>query len=138
MNKQQSVPTTIDEYIVGFPDDVQKILEKIRTTIKQAAPEAEETIKYAMPTFVLDGNLVYFAAFQHHIGFYPVPTGIKAFQKELSAYKTGKGSIQFPLDREIPFDLITKIVKFRVMENAERRATKAATKAAAKKKSVKS
>ncbi len=128
MKKRQPIPKTIDEYITDFPEDVQEILEKIRITIKQAAPEAEETIKYAMPTFVLNGNLVYFAAFQHHIGFYPVPTGIKAFQEELSAYKTGKGSIQFPLDREMPFDLITKIVKFRVMENVERRATKTATK----------
>jgi len=116
----QTAPTTIDEYIADFPRDVQEILEKIRVTIRIAAPDAEETIKYRMPTFTLKGNLVYFAAFKKHIGFYPVPTGIEAFKSELSAYEGGKGSVKFPLDRPIPFDLISRIVKFRVKENLER------------------
>jgi uncharacterized protein YdhG (YjbR/CyaY superfamily) len=107
----------IDKYISGFPKEVQVLLEQVRTTIRQAAPEAEETIKYAMPTFVLNGNLVHFAAFKNHIGFYPVPSGIEAFKKELSAYKQGKGSVQFPLDQPIPLDLIAKIVKYRIVEN---------------------
>jgi len=113
-------PNNIDEYIAGFPKDVQKILEQIRTTVKQAAPEAEETISYAMPAFKLQGNLVYFAAFKNHIGFYALPTGNEAFKKELSTYKTGKGSIQFPLDKPMPLDLVTRIVKFRIKENQER------------------
>ncbi|MBI4675166.1 MAG: DUF1801 domain-containing protein [Chloroflexi bacterium] len=117
MNANQSTPKTIDEYIAGFPEDIQKILQQIRATIRQAAPDAEETIKYQMPTFTLEGNLVYFAAFKKHIGFYPVPTGIEKFKKELSAYKTAKGSVQFPLDHPIPYALITKITKFRVKEN---------------------
>ena len=117
MKTKPSAPTTIDEYIAGFPPDVQAILQKIRATIHKAAPQAEETISYQMPTFVLHGNLVHFAAFKHHIGFYPVPTGIEAFKKELSAYPSGKGSVQFPLDQPIPYGLISKIVKFRVKEN---------------------
>ena len=107
----------IDTYISGFPKEIQIILEQIRKTIRQAAPEAEETIKYAIPTFVLNGNLVHFAAFKNHIGFYPVPSGIEAFKKELSVYKRAKGSVQFPLDKAMPLDLITEIVKFRVNEN---------------------
>jgi uncharacterized protein YdhG (YjbR/CyaY superfamily) len=117
MKTKPSAPTTIDEYIAGFPPDVQVILQKIRATIRKAAPQAEETIKYQMPTFTLHGNLVHFAAFKNHIGFYPVPTGIEAFKRELSVYKGGKGSIQFPLDKSIPYGLISKIVKFRVKEN---------------------
>lgn len=117
MKTDQAMPETIDEYISGFPPDVQKILKKIRMTIRKAAPGAEETIKYRMPTFLLHGNLVYFAAFKNHIGFYPIPTGIAAFKKELSIYEQGKGSVQFPLDQPIPYDLITRIVKFRVEEN---------------------
>ncbi|NOU18089.1 MAG: hypothetical protein HOO91_11095 [Bacteroidales bacterium] len=107
----------IDIYISGFPKEVQILLEQVRTTIRQIAPDAEETIKYAIPTFVLNGNLVHFAAFKNHIGFYPVPSGIEAFKKELSIYKQGKGSVQFPLDQPIPVELIAKIVKFRVAEN---------------------
>jgi uncharacterized protein YdhG (YjbR/CyaY superfamily) len=110
----------IDEYISSFPEEIQVLLEQIRTTIQKAAPEAKEAIKYAMPTFVLNGNLVHFAAFKNHIGFYPVPSGIEAFKKELSVYKGGKGSIQFPLDKPMPLSLITKIVKFRVKENLEK------------------
>ena len=115
---------TIDEYISGFPEEIQKLLEQVRTTIRQAAPEAEEAIKYAMPTFVLNGNLVHFAAFKNHIGFYPVPSGIEAFKKELSVYKGAKGSVQFPLDKPMPLELIAKIVKFRVVENLQKAKTK--------------
>lgn len=107
----------IDKYISGFPKEIQVLLQQIRKTIRQAAPEAEEAIKYAMPTFVLNGNLVHYAAFRNHIGFYPVPSGIEAFKKELSVYKGAKGSVQFPLDKPMPLGLITKIVKFRVQEN---------------------
>ncbi len=120
MQADQKVPQSIDEYIAGFPPDVQKILEKVRATIRNAAPDAQEKISYKMPTFTLNGNLVYFAAFKNHIGFYPIPTGIKKFEKELSVYEQGKGSVQFPLDKPIPYDLITKIVKFRVKENLEK------------------
>ena len=124
MRIDPTTPQTIDEYIAGFPPDVQAILEKIRRTIRKAAPDAEETIKYRMPTFTLKGNLVYFAAFKRHIGFYPVPTGIAKFKKELSVYKGAKGSVQFPLDQPMPYDLISKIVKFRVKENLARAAAK--------------
>ena len=117
MKTTKTSPQTIDEYIAGFPADVQKILQKIRVTIHEAAPEATEKISYQMPTFYLNGNLVHFAAFKDHIGFYPVPSGIEKFKKELSVYKQGKGSVQFPLDKPIPYGLITKIVKFRVKEN---------------------
>jgi uncharacterized protein YdhG (YjbR/CyaY superfamily) len=112
--------TTIDEYIAGFPNDIQKVLEQIRVTIKNAAPDTEEKISYAIPTFALNGNLVHFAAFKNHIGFYPAPTGADAFKSEFSGYKTGKGSVQFPLDNPMPLSLITKIVKFRVKENTEK------------------
>lgn len=117
-------PKTIDEYISVFPKDIQEILKKIRATIQKAAPGAEETINYQMPTFTLKGNLVHFAAFKNHIGFYPTPTGIEKFKKELSAYKGAKGSVQFPLDQPIPYSLIGKIVTFRVKENLERAAIK--------------
>ena len=120
MRTDPTAPKNIDEYIAGFPEDVQAILQKIRMTIRKAAPDAEETIKYQMPTFTLKGNLVHFAAFKKHIGFYPTPTGTEKFQKELSVYKGAKGSVRFPLDEPIPFDLISKIVKFRVKENLER------------------
>jgi len=130
MKTNQAAPQTIDEYIAGFPPEVQAILQKIRLTIKKAAPDAEETISYQMPTFTLHGNLVHFAAFKKHIGFYPVPTGIEQFKKELAAYTSGKGSVQFPLDQPIPYSLISKIVKFRVKENA----AKAKAKTAAQKK----
>ena len=110
-------PTTIDSYIAGFPEDVQLRLEKLRATIRKAAPEAEEAISYQMPTFKLHGNLVHFAAYKNHIGFYPAPSGIEAFKKEFSIYKYAKGSVQFPLDQPIPLELVSKIVKFRVAEN---------------------
>ena len=117
---ERSTAKNIDEYIAGFPQDVQEILEKIRRTIREAAPDAAEAIKYQMPTFTLKGNLVHFAAFKKHIGFYPVPTGIEAFRDELAVYEGGKGSVRFPLDQPIPYDLIGRIVKFRVKENLER------------------
>jgi len=109
----------INEFIAGYPEDVQKILKKIRATIRKAAPQAEETINYGIPTFTLNGNLVHFSAFKKHIGFYPTPSGIEKFKKELSVYEGAKGSVKFPLDKPIPYDLITKIVKFRVKENLE-------------------
>ena len=112
---------TIDEYIKTFPADIQSILEKMRQTIREVAPEAIETISYQMPTFRLNGNLVHFAAFKNHIGFYPTPSGTESFQKELSPYKGGKGSVRFPLDKPIPFDLVKKIVIFRVKENLKRK-----------------
>jgi uncharacterized protein YdhG (YjbR/CyaY superfamily) len=108
---------TIDEYIKTFPADVQIILEKMRQTIREAAPEATEAISYQMPTFKLNGNLVHFAAFKSHIGFYPVPSGIESFRKELTPYITGKGTVQFPLNQPIPYDLVKKVVIFRVKEN---------------------
>lgn len=117
MKAEPSEPKTIDEYIAGFPADVQKILEKVRATIRKEAPDAGEAIKYRIPTFTMDGNLVHFAAFKGHIGFYPGPTGIEAFKDELSVYESAKGSVRFPLDQPIPYGLITKIVKFRVKES---------------------
>jgi uncharacterized protein YdhG (YjbR/CyaY superfamily) len=120
MRTNQTAPKNIDEYIAGFPNDVRGILEKIRMTIRKAAPDAEETIKYQIPTFTLKGNLVHFAAYKKHIGFYPAPTGNEKFKNELSVYKGAKGSVKFPLDKPIPFDLISKIVKFRIRENLER------------------
>src|SRR5687768_2383582 len=119
-NMKSSPAQTIDEYISGFPKDIQKVLKEIRETIRSAAPDAEETISYAIPTFKLNGNLVHFAAFKNHIGFYPAPSGIEAFKKELSGYEGAKGSVQFPLDAPMPFALITRIVKFRVKENMEK------------------
>jgi uncharacterized protein YdhG (YjbR/CyaY superfamily) len=110
----------IDEYIAAFPADIRKRLEEMRATIRKAAPEAEEAIAYAIPTFRLKGNLVHFAAFKNHIGFYPAPRAIEAFKKELSGYEGGKGTVQFPLDKPLPLPLITKIVKFRVKDNLER------------------
>ena len=119
MKTEQTGPKDIDEYIAGFPPDVQVILEKIRLTIREAAPDAKETINYEVPTFTLEGNLVHFAAFPKHIGFYPAPSGIEKFKDELSGYKGAKGSVQFPLDEPIPYDLISEIVKFRAKENLE-------------------
>ena len=120
MRADQTTAKTIDEYIAGFPPDVQEILQKVRATIRKAAPEAEEAIKYGIPTFTLKGNLVHFGAYKKHIGFYPAPTGLEEFKEELSAYEGSKGTVRFPLDKPIPFDLISKIVKFRVQENLER------------------
>lgn len=110
-------PKTIDAYIAGFPKEIQQRLEEVRTAIRKAAPEARETISYAIPTFTLNGNLVHFAAFKNHIGFYATPTGHEAFKEELSVYKQGKGSVQFPLEKPLPLNLISRIVKFRVEQN---------------------
>ena len=113
--------TTIDEYIRTFPPGVQRILQKMRQTIQEAAPGATEAISYRMPTFKLNGNLVHFAAFKNHIGFYPTPSAIERFKEELSPYKWAKGSVQFPLDKPVPYALVKKIVTFRVKENLKRR-----------------
>jgi uncharacterized protein YdhG (YjbR/CyaY superfamily) len=113
-------PANIAAYIANFPKETQLILETIRTTIKALVPESEETISYAMPAITLNKKaLVYFAGYKHHIGFYATPTGHKAFEEELSMYKQGKGSVQFPLDKPIPYDLIKRIVAFRVAENSK-------------------
>jgi len=113
---EKSKAATIDEFIAGFPEDVQVILQKIRTTIQKAAPSAKEAINYGIPTFTLNGNLVHFSAFKNHIGFYPTPGALLAFKKELASYKGAKGSVQFPFDKPIPYSLISKIVKYRVKE----------------------
>ena len=120
MDESKVTTSSIDEYIIKFPPEIQEKLEMLRRVIKEAAPEAEEKISYQMPTFVLYGNLVHFAAFKNHIGFYPTPSGINAFQQELSEYKGAKGSIQFPLDKPLPYELISKIVKCRVLENIKK------------------
>lgn len=113
-----SSPATIDAYIASFPEEVRVLLEQVRATIQKNAPEATEAIKYAIPTFVLNGkNLVHFAAFKNHIGFYATPTGHEAFKEALSGYKQGKGSVQFPMDEAMPLELIARIVQFRVEEN---------------------
>ena len=119
MRGKQAPAKDIEQYIAGFPSNVQKILQKIRLTIRQAAPGAEEAIKYQIPAFTLNGNLIFFAAYKKHIGLYPAPRGVEKFKKELSAYEGGKGTVQFPLDEPVPFDLISRIVKFRVAENLE-------------------
>lgn len=117
MEKNKIIVKSIDEYILQFSPQVQEILENLRKVIKEAAPEAEEKISYQMPTFYLHGNLVHFAAHKKHIGFYPTPSAIDAFKNELSIYKGAKGSVQFPLEKPVPYELIIEIVKFRVAEN---------------------
>jgi uncharacterized protein YdhG (YjbR/CyaY superfamily) len=112
---------TINEYISEFPEEIRVILEQVRETIQQAAPEAKEAIRYGMPTFVLNGNLVHFAAYKNHIGFYPAPSGIDAYLDDLAVYRTGKGTIQFPINQPIPFNLVKKVVEFRVNENLGKR-----------------
>lgn len=124
MGDDRTTYRTIDEYIAGFPSEVQEILAQVRQTIRAAAPDAVETIKYQIPTFTLKGNLVHFAAYKNHIGFYPTPSGIEAFKDALSAYQGAKGSVQFPLDKPIPLALISEIVKFRVQDNLARAAAK--------------
>jgi uncharacterized protein YdhG (YjbR/CyaY superfamily) len=121
VKSQKAAPTTIDEYIAGFPKDIQEILEQIRSTIRETAPDAEETISYQMPTFDYKGHyLVYFAAYKNHIGFYPAPTGNPEFTKELELYGAGKGTLKFPLSKPIPFDVIRKVVEYRMKENLAR------------------
>lgn len=124
MPDDKTTPKDIDEYIAGFPQNVQQILQKVRSTIRETAPAAQETISYAIPTFTLKGYLVHFAAYKKHIGFYPTSSGIEKFKTELSTYKWSKGTVQFPLDQPIPYDLIRKITAFRVKENLERAKTK--------------
>lgn len=116
MKTESKVAKDIDDYIAGFPREVQEILQKIRSVIKTAAPDAKEAIKYRIPTFVLGENLVHFAAFSRHVGFYPTASPIKEFKSDLADFKTAKGSIQFPLDRPVPFSLIKRIVEFRVKQ----------------------
>ncbi len=116
MKTARQGPQSIDEYIAGFPHDVQLLLQQLRTIIKRIAPDAAEAIRYQIPTFVLNGNLVHFAAFKNHIGFYPTPSGIEAFKEELAPYESAKGSVKFLIDKPIPFDLIADIVRFRATE----------------------
>ena len=132
MLKQNPVKD-IDSYISIQPESTRLILEKLRQTIKKAAPQAEEVISYQMPAFKYHGMLVYFAAWKNHIGFYPVSSGIKEFKKELSPYELSKGTIKFPVDKPIPFGLIGKIVKFRIKENSEKTKQKLAEKSKSKK-----
>jgi uncharacterized protein YdhG (YjbR/CyaY superfamily) len=114
--------STVDEYIEACPENVRAILEELRATIRRAAPDATEKLSYRIPTFYYLGNLVHYAAFKHHIGFYPTPSGIEAFREELARYAGAKGSVQFPLDQPLPLDLVARIVRFRVEENARKSA----------------
>jgi uncharacterized protein YdhG (YjbR/CyaY superfamily) len=125
MDNSRPTPKNIDEYIAGYPADIQQILQKIRALIHETAPEAQETISYQVPTFTLKGNLVHFAAFKSHISFFPASSGVEKFKNELEGYKTSKGTIQFPLGQPIPYDLIRRIVLFRVQENLARAEAKA-------------
>jgi uncharacterized protein YdhG (YjbR/CyaY superfamily) len=125
MKTIKTVPKDIDEYIAGFPQGVQEILQRIRATIKKVVPQAEETISYGMPAFNLQGHyLIYFAAYKKHIGMYPIPTGNTDFHQKISAYESGKGTLKFPLDQPIPYRIITKVVNLRVKENLERAGAK--------------
>ena len=128
MKPGSAAPTTIDDYIAAFPADVQSVLQNVRTTIRKAAPGAVEAMKYGIPTFVQGENLVHFGGFKTHVGFYPSPSGISAFKKELSAYESAKGSVQFPLDKRMPLPLIARIVKFRVQEVEQKGAKKSVKK----------
>jgi uncharacterized protein YdhG (YjbR/CyaY superfamily) len=122
MAKSKKQLKTIDEYIAAFPKEVQDVLEKIRSAIRESAPKAEEAISYGIPAFRLNGSRgsVYFAGWKNHIGFYPTPSGVEAFKKELAPFKQQKGSVQFPLDKPIPYDLVKKIVRYRVTGNLEK------------------
>ncbi|MBK1813363.1 DUF1801 domain-containing protein [Clostridium sp. YIM B02505] len=128
MEENKSPIKSIDEYILSCPKEVQEVLKNLREVIKEAAPEATEKISYQMPTFFLYGNLVHFANFKNHIGFYPTPNGIEAFNQELSKYKTSKGAIQFQKDEPLPYELISRIVKYRVVENIKKAEEKAVNK----------
>lgn len=123
MKRSDAIAATIDDYIAGHPPEIRKRLSAMRSTIRKHAPDAEERISYRMPTFYLGGNLVHFAAFDRHVGFYPGPTGIAAFRKELARYKSAKGSVQFPHDDPLPLELVADIVRFRVAEQAPKHAT---------------
>jgi uncharacterized protein YdhG (YjbR/CyaY superfamily) len=111
---------SVDEYIAAFPPETQRVLEQLRGLIRASAPDATETISYAIPTFDLNGHLVHFAGYEKHVGFYPTGRGVEAFKDELKAYKGGKGSVQFPLDEPLPADLIRRIVENRVEENTRK------------------
>ena len=128
MKAKQQRPTTIDDYIADFPADVQPHLEKVRAAIRKAAPRAEEAIKYSMPTFVLDGNLIHFAGWTSHVGLYPGSKPIEMFKDELAKYEISKGTVRFPFDKPIPYGLIGKITKFCVKRNAERASSRKAAK----------
>jgi len=133
MRTKQTTPPNIDEYIAGFPDEVQEILQKVRMAIRKAAPKAEEKISYKMPAFTLSGDgLIGFAGWKKHIALYPAPRGSEEFKEELSAYAGGKGTVQFPFDQPIPFGLIKRIVKFRIKKTQERAEAKAKKKSSAK------
>jgi uncharacterized protein YdhG (YjbR/CyaY superfamily) len=120
MENNKASYESIDEYIAQFPDGVQRILQELRRVIREAAPDAKEKMSYQMPTFALHGNLVHFAAYKNHVGFYPDPAGVEAFRDKLVGYKTTKGAIQFPIDKPLPYDLIAEIVEFRVAENIKK------------------
>ena len=124
MDENQNKPTNIDEYIANFPEEVQSRLREMRAIIRAAAPAAKETMGYGMPAFVQNGNLCYFGGFKNHTGFYPIPTGLTAFEEDLAGYTRGKGSVQFPHNQPLPAGLITRIVQFRVEENARKAALK--------------
>ena len=124
MKSRKAAPRTIDAYIAGFPGEIQEQLQRLRAAVKAAAPAAEERISYRMPAFYLQGNLVYFAAFKDHIGFFPTSSGVAAFEAELGPYKVTKGAIRFPLAGPLPLKLVAKIVKFRTAENRGRTAAK--------------
>lgn len=125
MSSDQSAPTTIDAYIAAFPAEVQALLEQIRVTIREAAPEGQETISYGMPTFTLnDRYLLYFGAYKKHIGLYPAPTGVAEFQEAVAQYGAGKGTLKFPLDQPMPLDLVRTVVQFRITEQAEQAGAK--------------
>jgi uncharacterized protein YdhG (YjbR/CyaY superfamily) len=132
MNNMKFQPKDIDDYISIYPKKIQKLLQTIRTTIAKAAPDAEEAISYQIPTFKLKGNLVHFAAFKNHLGFYPGADGVATFKKELSKYETSKGTIQFPFDQILPLKLISDIVKYRVMVNENKAKAKSKPKAVTK------
>lgn len=123
MNADKKKNNVIDEYILLFPKETQLLLNQIRKTIKEVAPNAEETMSYGIPTFKLQGNLVHFAAYKNHIGFYPTPSGIQAFKSELKMYTQSKGAVQFPINEPMPFELIKRIVIFRVKENLKKSIT---------------
>jgi uncharacterized protein YdhG (YjbR/CyaY superfamily) len=127
MKPERAAARNVDEYIAGFPPEVQDVLKQIRSTISATAPEAKEAIKYQIPTYTLNGNLVSFAAYRSHIGLYPVPVGTKKFQKQLATYRAARSTARFPLDQPIPYDLIRQLVKFRVKENSVKTAAKGTT-----------
>ncbi|MBN2009854.1 DUF1801 domain-containing protein [candidate division KSB1 bacterium] len=124
MESKKNNPTTINEYIAQFPHEIQQLLESMRQTIRNAAPDAQESISYQIPTFKLNGNLVHFAVFKNHIGFYPTPAGIDAFKDEMMKYKLSKGTVQFPIDQPLPLDLVRKVVLFRMKQNLEKKLKK--------------